>query len=241
MFDTGGKGKGYDFFADINGKHGYFGLGKPNEAGKIEPFGEGHRLSGVSLIAGAKVKVFEAKGDQAEQVKFMFPVENAKGERALLNIRINGSYIAAKVLAALNGADLSRPIDMGIDKTAAGTDLGGGKKAEKDFVQFSVFQDGKYVKPVYLNADGSTVDRLPDVPKVKVNGQNVANFDGSEFQEAVYTMVKTVIERVDVAAAERKEAAAQHGSAAPDDDDSSVAAEDIAGAVQAAGDRPRAN
>jgi len=219
------RGKGDVEFAKFNAKHGYFAQisdatnpdAKKNEdSGKFEL--QHSSLNNVMLKKlTVKEDVYEGQTNYVAQMRFSEEGESDK----IVSFNLGASSVA-KLIGALNAADLSKPMDISASVTPKGSakigDIVLDKPLDKDLVSLSVFQDKNYIRPFYglsKEIDQETGEAKPlDLPKgekVKVGNKEVAD---TSARDALVTEVIVKIQEKLVVLNEHKSLPAAEAAAA---------------------------
>ena len=183
------KGKGDVEFAKFNAKHGYFsqvadesvpGAKKNEESGKFEL-----QHSSLSNVTLKKLTVKEDQYEgQTNYIAMMRFAEEGQSDK-IVSFNLVASCVA-KLIGAMNAADLSQPLDISASVTPKGAtkigDITLDKPLERDLVNLSVFQDKNYVRPfyglskeIYQETGEAKPLELPKGEKVKVGNKEVTD------------------------------------------------------------------
>jgi hypothetical protein len=170
-----GGGKGAVFF-HINAKEGCFQQGSGANKVKFDQFTD---LEGT-LIA-FKVDEDEYEGVKREQVRLILrdTEPGAPNQHVSFSLTNGGdaSMFGLKLLGTLNAADVTKPLTIRPWFMGAGTKMGNGEVSQKDMTGVTVYQNGAKVTHVNYGVDaaGNVITKLPDLPKVKVGGKELAD------------------------------------------------------------------
>jgi hypothetical protein len=232
----GGKGR---VFLSINGKTG--GL---TESRKSEETGkwESHKLDSNIAIEGAVIGL-ESKNDEIDgraitravvlmadpepgnpdlQVEFTIWGQSQNSDDPNVG---DTTRFGLGVLAAINAADLTKPLQLRPWFMAKGTRMPDGGERTSDGAGVTVYQGGHKLKPAFIE-NGKTVDRLAPLPSTVFAGKTL--YDKTGWTQVAQDLFASIQDRLNPAPAD----ADNHH-----DDDEGI---DPAEAAQAAQSAPRA-